>query len=109
MKRMKLGLVFAFLLGGCTTLERTTDDAIAAGDHISVVTAGGERFEFKVAEVDQDTIVGTKGESLPVDRIARVEKREFSAEHTALLATGIPVVYFAAGILTFTLIVMSSL
>jgi hypothetical protein len=83
-------------LVGCTTLRPVAGNSadlqqriasgelLKRGDHVIVVKADGSTHEFKVASVNAITIDGDQ-ESIPIDQVASIQKRELNVGKTVLL------------------------
>lgn len=99
MRSMLLGVV---LLGvaGCTALrtingppEQLRRDVAAgallkAGDRVEVVTRDGRVHELVVTGIANGEIVA-RGESVPIDQLVTISKREFAVGPTAAVVGGI--------------------
>jgi hypothetical protein len=87
-------------LMGCTMLQPiagtppelrqriATGELLKSGDGVAIGTADGREYKFTVKAVDSGTIHG-KHDSIPIDQVMFVHKREFSAGKTACLVLGI--------------------
>jgi hypothetical protein len=99
---MKRLTVFAAIIGlaGCTTLqpiEGTSNELqgrissgglLQAGDRVSIVTSDDRTHEFRIRAIRDGVIHGTS-DSVPLDRVVTLQKREFSRAKTCLLLGGI--------------------
>jgi hypothetical protein len=102
MKRF-IVLVVVVNLVACTTLRpidgTTTElqqhissgEVLRAGDRVLIVTKDSKTHRFTITAITADLIVG-KTDSVPVDQVVSVEKREFSRAKTLLLIGGFAVV-----------------
>lgn len=94
-------LLIVFILNsGCTTMrpiEATPAELrhgiscgalLEIGDRVSIITSDDQTHRFAVAGVDAGFIEG-KTESVPIDQVVHVEKRQFSRGKTAALVGGI--------------------
>jgi hypothetical protein len=85
---------------GCTTLHPVagtsrelrqriaTGELLRSGDRVAIGTTDGREHAFTVKAVDPGTIRG-KHDSIPIDQVVFVHKREFSAGKTLCLVLGI--------------------
>ncbi|MGC2032347.1 MAG: hypothetical protein WA642_20180 [Steroidobacteraceae bacterium] len=99
---MKRFTLFAAIIGlaGCTTLqpiEGTADELqgrissgglLEVGDRVSIVTSDDRTHEFRIRALGEGVIQGTS-DSVPLDRVVTLQKREFSRAKTCLLLGGI--------------------
>jgi hypothetical protein len=99
---MKRFTLFAaiIVLAGCTTLqpiEGTSNELrerigsgglLKVGDRVSIVTRDDRTHEFRVLAIRDGIIQGTS-DSVPLDRLVTLQKREFSRAKTCLLVGGI--------------------
>ncbi len=109
-------LFFSFLLifSGCTTLrpiDAYQDDfsqRIASGellkihDHVVIETKDRQTYEFEITSLSATNIDG-KHQSIPIDQIVSIEKREVNTKKTLLL------VLLIAGGIAFTVVLVSAL
>ena len=84
-------------LAGCATQRPITGnpsdlqqriasgELLKRGDHVEIVTNDGRAYEFNVASVSTSSIDG-KHESVPIEQVASMQKREFSVGKTSLVA-----------------------
>jgi len=94
-----LAIFVLLIMTGCTSLQPielspeelqnkiVTDQVVAAGDRVKIVTRDGTQHQFKVVAIDNDTIAG-KDISIPIGDIIALETREFSGGKTSLLVGG---------------------
>jgi hypothetical protein len=99
-----LGLIICLI--GCTTLQPVTGNPASVqqriasgallkrGDHVVVLTKDGRTHDFNVTSISASTIEG-RHESISIDQIALIQKRQLSVEKTAM-AVGLAVVVAAA-------------
>jgi hypothetical protein len=96
--------IFAWLLlivlAGCTTLRPITADQndlasriasgelIKPGDRVAITKKDGVERRFVVASVSAASIDG-KHESIPIDQVASIQKRQFNPRRTLLLVGAI--------------------
>jgi len=85
---------------GCTTLRPiTTDQAnlpqriateelLKPGDHVVIKTKDRQTYEFDVTSSGAGSIDG-KHQSIPIDQVVSIQKRELSGKKTALLFVSI--------------------
>jgi hypothetical protein len=104
MKRLTV-LVLTICLIGCTTLQPVpgspaalqqriaSGELLKRGDHVDIRTKDGRTHDFKVTSVGASTIDG-KHESISIDQVAVVQKRQISAGKT-VLAVGLIIVVAA--------------
>jgi len=107
MKRLAVS-VLILCLAGCTTLrpvggtpcelqQRIVSGAVLKrGDHVVILTSDGRAHEFNVVSVSASSIDG-RHESIPMDQIASVQKREMNGELTAM-TVGLTVVRVALSV-----------
>jgi hypothetical protein len=101
MRRMVfLGLLV--ICGGCTTLRPiegsptelrqriNSGELLKAGDRVLIVTTDDKAHRFAVTGIESGLIEG-RADSVPVDHVARLEKRQFSRGKTIALAAGLVV------------------
>jgi hypothetical protein len=95
---MKRFVVYGLIicLGGCTTMRPVagnpselqqriaSGELIRRGDRVALLTKDGATHEFKVTSLSASTIDG-KLESIPVDQVAAVQKRELNVGKTVLI------------------------
>jgi hypothetical protein len=74
-------------------------------DTVRIVTADGERHQFRVAAIKADAIIGNNNERVPIKEIHMIEVKRFDAAGTGLLVLGPPLV--AAGLLVISIGTMS--
>jgi hypothetical protein len=99
MKRFSV-LAAIISLAGCTTLqpiEGTSNELqgrissgglLEVGDRVSIVTSDDRTHEFRIRAIRNGVIQGTS-DSVPLDRMVTLQKREFSRAKTCLLVGGI--------------------
>jgi hypothetical protein len=99
---MKRFTLFAAIIGlaGCTTLQPIEGTAnelqgrissgglLKVGDRVSIVTSDDRTHEFRIRALGEGVIQGTS-DSVPLDRVVTLQKREFSRAKTCLLVGGI--------------------
>src|ERR1700722_11061014 len=99
---MKRFTLFAAIIGlaGCTTLqpiEGTADELqgrinsgglLKVGDRVAIVTSDDRTHEARPRALSRCIIRGTQ-DSVPLDRVVTLQKREFSGAKTCLLLGGI--------------------
>jgi hypothetical protein len=99
---MKRFTLFAAIIGlaGCTTLqpiEGTADELqgrissgglLEVGDRVSIVTSDDRTHEFRIRALSEGVIQGTS-DSVRLDRVVTLQRREFSRAKTCLLLGGI--------------------
>jgi hypothetical protein len=99
---MKRFAVFTAIicLAGCTTLEPVEGTAnelqgrissgglLEVGDRVSIVTSDDRTHEFRIRAIRDGVIQGTS-DSVPLDRLVTLQKREFSRAKTCLLVGGV--------------------
>jgi len=93
-------LALVLICAGCTTLrpiqgsptelrQRISSGALLKpGDRVSIVTTDNKTHQFEVTGINAGVIEG-KAESVPIDQMASVEKRQFSGGKTAALVGGL--------------------
>jgi hypothetical protein len=93
---------------GCTTLEPVSGastelrqriaagELLRAGDRVVIHTLDGGKHRFAVTAVGDGNIQG-KHDAVPIDEVASVQIREFSAEKTTRLFLGIVLVGAVGG------------
>ncbi len=101
-------VVMTVALMGCTTLEPVAGgstelrqriaagELLRAGDRVVIRTHDGRKHRFAVTAVGDGNIQG-KYEAVPIDEVASVQIREFSARKTTGLVIGIVLVGAVAG------------
>lgn len=67
-----------------------TADGLRVGDRLLITTSNGEQIKIRVKAVEPDAILGnTDGQAQPVliphEKIARIERKEFSGKKTYLI------------------------
>jgi hypothetical protein len=102
MKRF-VALIAAISLAGCTTLRPiegtstelqqriSAGELLKAGDRVSIVTTDAKTHRFSVTGISAGLIEG-KADSVPVDQVASLEKRQFSRAKTLALVAGVVLV-----------------
>ena len=99
---MKRFAVFTAIicLAGCTTLEPVEGTAnelqgrissgglLEVGDRVSIVTSDDRTHEFRIRAIRDGVIQGTS-DSVLLDRLVTLQKREFSRAKTCLLVGGV--------------------
>ena len=99
---MKRLILFAAIIGlaGCTTFQPIEGTAkelqgrissgglLKVGDRVSIVTSDDRTHEFRIRALGEGVIQGTS-DSVPLDRVVTLQKREFSRAKTCLLVGGI--------------------
>lgn len=95
--RCFIALAATISLAGCTTLRPiegtptelqqrlNSGDLLESGDRVSIVTADHKTHVFRVTAVSAGFIEG-RGQSVPVDQVVLVQKRQFSRAKTWVLA-----------------------
>ena len=68
---------------------------VKPGDTVTVQTPDGERWRFKVEQIDGDTIVARGGTRFPRDEIVHLWRETISTPKTVALIAGIMVVGLA--------------
>lgn len=93
-------LALLLICGGCTTLrpiggspselrQRISSGALLKpGDRVAIVTTDNKTHEFEVTGINAGIIEG-KTESVPIDQVTAVEKRQFSQGKTIALVGGL--------------------
>jgi hemin uptake protein HemP len=94
-------LVLGGALGACSTskpieLPPATvqqmildQEILQPGEKVKLITADGQRYDFRVTRVDTEQRVILGGsQSVPIDEVVALETKEFSLGKTALLAAG---------------------
>ena len=95
-------MAIALVCAACTTLRPVeapreeiqrqilTGGLLKSGDRVRVTTTDGARHELRVAYVDERMgLVGSDGQTVRVQEIDALDKREVSAWNTAGLAAGL--------------------
>lgn len=107
MKRF-IVLIAVTSIAGCTTLRPiegtptqlqqriSSGELLKTGDRVAIVTTDAKWHQFSVTGLSAGLIEG-RAESVPVDQVAALEKREFSRAKTLILVAGI-VLAVGAGI-----------
>lgn len=87
---------------GCTTLKPVagtpadlrekiaSGQILKAGDRVLIVTTDAKPHRFAVTAIQAGVIQG-KGESVPIDQVASLQKRRFSRGKTIALVAGLAV------------------
>ena len=95
--RRCIALIAIISFAGCTTLRPiegtpaelqqrlNSGDLLKSGDRVSIVTADHKTHVFKVTAVSTGFIEG-RMQSVPVDQVVSVQKRQFSSTKTWILA-----------------------
>jgi hypothetical protein len=95
--RCSLALIAVLSFAGCTTLRPiegtptelqqrlNSGDLLESGDRVSIVTADYKTHVFKVTAVSASSIEGRR-QAVPVDQVVSVQRRQFSAAKTLVLA-----------------------
>jgi hypothetical protein len=89
------------LSSGCTTLQPLPEDrsaleqTVKPGDKVHVITRDGNEKEFKVTQVTEQRIEG-ENQSVAMDDIAKIERRDISGWKTGGLAFGVTIVVLGA-------------
>jgi len=78
-------------------------ELLKAGDSVAIVTADGKTHRFEVTGAAAGVVQG-RAESVPVDQIVSLEKREFS---TARALNLIPLILLVAGVATLAAVAHS--
>jgi hypothetical protein len=106
--RCTLILICAFVATGCTnwrTLEtpepREAVAQISVNDEVKIVAADGSTYEFRVAAIKDDAVIGNNNERVLIEDIKIVEVRRFAAGKTGLLVLGPPVLIVGAIVIWF--------
>jgi hypothetical protein len=85
------------MIGGCTTLHPIANapgdlpqhfgdgGVLQPGDRVIITTVAGVRHRFRISSVRDGVIYGDH-DSVPFSEIASVERRDFSATKTTILA-----------------------
>jgi hypothetical protein len=93
-------LIAALLIAGCTTLRPiegspaelrqriNSGELLKTGDRVLVVTTDQKSHRFTVKSAGADRIDGAS-ESIPVEQISALEKRQFSRGKTIALVGGL--------------------
>lgn len=99
MKRF-IVLVAVISCAGCTTLQPivgtstelqqriSSGELLKAGDRVSIVTADAKTHTLAVREITAGVIVG-KTDTIPVEQVVSLEKRQFSRAKTVALVVGV--------------------
>jgi hypothetical protein len=107
--RIFLLFLVTITFSACTTMreiEPTPTEVtrhFEKGDVIKVHTTDGTTITFKVVDITEEAIVGTR-ETIPFKEIAKIEKKKISATKTA--AVGGVTVLSVYGTLIITFLVM---
>ncbi len=81
-RRIAVGLIITVSISGCASYQPVASNAIHEGDRVRVTTVGGETFQIRVTEVNDEQLSGEQRNVLRED-IARLE-REVEGEYSAL-------------------------
>jgi hypothetical protein len=98
-------LIIILVCAGCTTLRPLAGDPLPqlkVGDRVLIVTQDNLRHRFRVNSIDARVVSG-RSQTVPIDQIVSVQKRQFSLVKTLALATVIAglagaVIYTAASL-----------
>jgi hypothetical protein len=95
--RCSIALIAVISFAGCTTLRPiegtpaelqqrlNSGDLLKSGDRVSIVTADYKTHVFMVTAVSTGFIEGRR-QSVPVDQVVSLQKRQFSPAKTWILA-----------------------
>jgi hypothetical protein len=85
------------LASGCTSWKTLEDpnprNAIAAlhvNDTVQIVTHDGGQYQFQVAAIQEDAVIGNGNERIPIDDIHIIDVKRFDAVETGALVLGPP-------------------
>jgi hypothetical protein len=99
MKRFSL-IVIIIICTGCTTLQPiegspaelrqriNSGDLLKPGDRVVIVASDGKSHRFAIKQVDAGLIQG-RTESVPIEQVVTLQRRQFSRVKTAALVIGI--------------------
>jgi hypothetical protein len=98
-------LIIILACAGCTTLQPLAGDPLQhlkVGDRVAIVTQDHLKHRFRVKSIDASVVTGAS-QTVPIDQIVSVQRRQFSLGKTlALVAVlaGVAAagIYVAAGI-----------
>jgi len=88
--------VIITFVSGCSSTRPLPDNAgkpgedIKIGDSLQITTKEGKELKLKVEDVTEDQIYG-QGQTVQLDEILKIEKREFNGMKTTGLCLGLTV------------------
>jgi len=96
MKTFTVLCLIISMIGGCTTLQPVANvpsdlsqhfsdgGVLKPGDRVVITTTSGAKHQFRVSSVHDGTIYGDH-DSVPLNEIASIKRRESSAAKTTIL------------------------
>lgn len=100
MKIPALLITASLIASGCTTLRAVdgsatelrrrinSGDLLKPGDRVVIVAADGKPHRFAIKSIDAGRIQG-RSQSIPIDQVVSLQRRQFSRPKTAALVIGI--------------------
>jgi hypothetical protein len=94
-RRLVLSVLVLLLLGGCTSMRtvqtpdpREAVKVLSVGDTVQVVMADSQKLRFRIAGIEEDYLVSTKGERVAIDDMRIVSVRRFDQGNSAVATYG---------------------
>jgi hypothetical protein len=81
-------LIIILACAGCTTLQPLAGDPLQqlkVGDRVAIVTQDHLQHRFRVKSIDADAVIGAS-QTVQLDQIVSVQRRQFSLGKTLALA-----------------------
>jgi hypothetical protein len=76
-------------------------EILKVGDRVLIVTADHQSHRLTITHLDAGWITGRR-QSVPVDQVVSIQKRQFSRAKTIVLVIGVATVCAVGGLLAYT-------